>query len=69
MSLVANWFGRVEFKYLFLFSTGMSKYLKKSKQIVYEIRHIQIDELPRTKFKKTEPKNSTQLSLLTSEQL
>ena len=59
------------------------EYLKKSKQI-YEIRHIQIDELPRTKVKNTDknqiriflclnlhpkPKNSTQLSLLTSEQL
>ena len=47
MSLVAHRFGRVEFqKFAIVFFRQAQ--LKKSKQI-FEIRHIQIDELPNFK--------------------
>ena len=50
MSLVAYRFGRVEFQILNIcycfFSAGA---VKKSKQI-FEIQHVQIDELPRTQI-------------------
>ena len=46
MSLVAHRFGRVEFR-IFVIVFFRQAQLKKSKQI-FEIQHVQIDDLPRT---------------------
>ena len=49
MFLVAHQFGRVEFRIFVVFYRQAQ--LKKSKQI-FEIRNVQIDELPRTQVMK-----------------
>ena len=58
MSLVAHWFGHVEFKIsdIFYCFPQAGSFEKQNKYSKFEIRHVQIDVLPKTiddhRFKK-----------------